>query len=193
MQGTFPGYLGLEDLVGVPSSQFPEAGPKSVRHGPDLQRLEQVREPRHADGPSPQARKHARASAVQECPRLLKDFESATAQRGPVLAHRSRARGRDGPHGLVPADLRPTPPDGPRRSALPSVPETRRPASRPAARTRRPHGLNRRRHLAMRQRPHVPHHILLRSEHRADPVARVVGPKVHRHGPLHDRARSAGR
>ena len=42
--------------------------------------------------------------------------------------------------------------------------------------------------FAVRQRPHVPNKPSLRTEHRADPVARVVGPEIHRHGPFHDRA-----
>ena len=47
---------------------------------------------------------------------------------------------------------------------------------------------NRGRHLAVRQRPHMPHDLPPRPEHRTDPVARVVGPEVHRHRPPHDRA-----
>ena len=53
---------------------------------------------------------------------------------------------------------------------------------------RRPHLLDRRRHVAMRQRPHVLDEILLRPEHRPDAAARVVVAVVQRHGPLHDRA-----
>ena len=41
---------------------------------------------------------------------------------------------------------------------------------------------------AMGQRPHVPHDIALRAEHRPDPVARVVGSVFHGDGPLQDRA-----
>ena len=39
----------------------------------------------------------------------------------------------------------------------------------------------------MGQRPHVTHNLPLRTKHRADPVTGVVGPKIHRHGPLKDR------
>ena len=50
-----------------------------------------------------------------------------------------------------------------------------------------PHGHNGRRHVAMRQRPHVLHGRPLRSEDRPDAVARVVGPQLHRHGPFQHR------
>ncbi len=55
-------------------------------------------------------------------------------------------------------------------------------------RLRRPHRPECRCHFAVRQRPHVTHGVPLCAEHRADPVAWVVGPKIHRHGPLQDRA-----
>ena len=51
-------------------------------------------------------------------------------------------------------------------------------------RIRRPYHLQNRRHLAMRRRLHMPYAVSLRSEHRADPVAGVVGPEIHRHGPF---------
>ena len=38
---------------------------------------------------------------------------------------------------------------------------------------------------AVRQRPHVLHEVLLRSKHPAEAVAGVVGPQLHRDGPLH--------
>ena len=40
----------------------------------------------------------------------------------------------------------------------------------------------------MRQSPHVLYHVMLRSEHRPEPVARVVGPQLHRHGSFQHRA-----
>ena len=55
------------------------------------------------------------------------------------------------------------------------------------SRARRPHRLDGRRHVAMRERRHVPDEILLRSEDRPDAAARVVVAVVQRHGPLHDR------
>ena len=42
-------------------------------------------------------------------------------------------------------------------------------------------------HLAMRQRPQVLHHVMLWPQHRAEPVAGVVGPELHRHRPLQHR------
>ena len=56
------------------------------------------------------------------------------------------------------------------------------------SRPRRPHRLDHRRHVAMRQRRHVPDEILLRSEDRPDAAARVVVAVVQPHGVLHDRA-----
>ena len=47
---------------------------------------------------------------------------------------------------------------------------------------------NRRRHVAMRQRTHVPRDTSLRSEHRPDAGTRVVRPEIHRHLPLHGHA-----
>ena len=55
------------------------------------------------------------------------------------------------------------------------------------SRARSPDGLNRGRHVAMRQRPHVLHGRPLRSEDRPDAVARVVGPQLHGHGPFQHR------
>ena len=40
----------------------------------------------------------------------------------------------------------------------------------------------------MVQRRHVLHEVLLRPEHRSDPVAGVVGAQLHGHGPIHDGA-----
>ena len=40
----------------------------------------------------------------------------------------------------------------------------------------------------MRQGPHVLHDVMLGTQDRVDPVARVVDPKLHRHGPFQDRA-----
>ena len=47
---------------------------------------------------------------------------------------------------------------------------------------------DRRSHLAMRQRPQLLHHAVLRAAHRPDPVAGVVGPELHRHRPFQHRA-----
>ena len=64
-------------------------------------------------------------------------------------------------------------------------------------RIRSPYRLNGRCHLAMRQRPEVLHNVFLRAEHPPDPVAGVVGPEVHRHGPfqhpMHALADGSGR
>ena len=54
-------------------------------------------------------------------------------------------------------------------------------------RARRRHGLNGRRQVLVLQRPHVLHDVVLRTEHRQDPVARIVVSRVHRDRPLQDR------
>ena len=56
------------------------------------------------------------------------------------------------------------------------------------SRPRRPHRLDDRRHVTMRQRRHVPDEILLWAEDRSDAAARVVVAVVQRDGVLHDRA-----
>ena len=48
--------------------------------------------------------------------------------------------------------------------------------------------LSREARTAVRQHPHVPHDLPLGTEHRADSGAGVIGPKIHRHRPFHDRA-----
>ena len=76
----------------------------------------------------------------------------------------------------------------PRPTAPPSAPGTRTPADGRLRRRRCPHRRHRRRHVAMGQRPHVPHEVVLGTKHRQDAVARVVGAKLHRDGPLQHRA-----
>ena len=104
-----------------------------------------------------------------------------------MLAISLRASRRDGPHPFVPVDLHPrgrTDLAGACRRQHQEL--ERQLQHRP--RVRRPHRSERGRHFAMRQRPHVTHGVTLRTEHRTDPVARVVGPKIHRHGPFQHRA-----
>ena len=40
----------------------------------------------------------------------------------------------------------------------------------------------------MGQRPHVLHDVMLDAEYRQEPIARVVNPVLHRHGPFQHRA-----
>ena len=124
---------------------------------------------------------------VAERPRCVEDLFGAASQRHPVLALRLGPRRRHGPHVFVRVDLGPLGPAhlaGPRGSEHEELERQLDDGSR----LRSPHRLDRRRHVAMGQRRHVPDEILLRSEDRPDPAARVVGAVVQRHGPLHDRA-----
>ena len=173
-------------MICILGRPVPKARPEAVRHGPDLQRLEQFRHRHTPDRLSADARKHKRFPSCQR-PRLIEDLQGTPAQRDPVLAIRLRARGRDGPDALVPVDLRP------RRAADLAGARCRQHQElegqfHDRARVRCPNGLDRGRHLAMRRRLHVPHAVPLRSEHRAGPVAGVVGPEIHRHRPFQYRA-----
>ena len=92
-----------------------------------------------------------------------------------------------GPHTVGRVDLRPlgpanlAPPRRRQQEELESQLDDRSPA-------RSPDGLNGRRHVAMRQRPHVLHGRPLRSEDRPEAVAWVVRPQLHRHGPFQHRS-----
>ena len=90
----------LARMIGLFGRPVPEARPEAVRHRRDLQLPEQFRQRRVRERLAPNAGKHE-PTAATDCPRLLQDFQGATAQRDPVLAIPLRARGRDAPHTLV--------------------------------------------------------------------------------------------
>ena len=116
---------------------------------------------------------NVRAAATKR-PRLLEDLQSTPAQRGPVLVIPLRAWGRDHPCTLVLINLCPERPSDLARACRRQHEELEGQLhDRP--RPRRPHRLDRRRHLAVRQRPHVPRDLGLRTKHRTDPVAWVAG------------------
>ena len=104
-----------------------------------------------------------------------------------MLALRLGPRGGDRPHVVLSVDLGPLGPAhlaGPRGSQHQKLERELDDGSRP----RRPHRLDDRRHVTMRQRRHVPDEILLWAEDRPDAAARVVVAVVQRHGVLHDGA-----
>ena len=129
----------------------------------------------------------SRCRVAVDSRRLIEDLQRTATERDAVLPIPLRASSRNAPHSLVPVDLCP-------RSSTDLAGACRRQDQelqrqlqhRPCV--RRPDRPECRRHFAVRQRPHVPHGVPLRSEHGTDPVARVVGPKIHRHGPFQDRA-----
>ena len=77
-------------MIGLLGRSVPKARPEAVRHGRDLQRLEQFRHRRTPGRLSDDARKHRRVAPNQR-PRLIEDLHGAPAQRDPVLAIRLRA------------------------------------------------------------------------------------------------------
>ena len=125
--------------------------------------------------PPPSARASSRVSNARR------------GQRDPVLSISLRASGGYGPHPLVPVDLRPRGPTNLAGACRRQNQELEQQLHhRPCV--RRPHRPERGCHFPVGQRPHVTYGLPLRAEHRTDPVARVVGTKIHCHGPLQDRA-----
>ena len=130
--------------------------------------------PGNTSGPSPSPRAASRISTAR--PR----------QRDPVRAFRLHPHGRNGPYCAAVVDLDPlraadlTPPGRRQHEKL-----QRQPGD--VGRTRRPHPSDGRRHVLVRQRPHVLNRRLLRTEDRPDSVAWVVAAELHGNGPLQNR------
>ena len=175
----------LARMVGLLGRPVPERRPETVRHRVDPEPLEHSGKRGAVEGLPTQARKHQRTSSTER-PRLFEDLQRTATERNPVLAVRLRAPGWGGPHPIVQVDRRPRgPPDlsgaGRRQHEQLECQLYDR------LRARRPHLPDCRRDLPVRQRLHLPDDVVLRAESRTDPVAGVVRPEFHRHGPLHDR------
>ena len=166
-----------------------ERRPEPVRHGLDLQRPEQFPYGRAPEWRSAHARKHKPVAATAPS-RFLENLQRATTERAAVFPAPLRAWGGEDPDRLAPVDLRP---HGPTNLAGASRRQHQKLEGQlhHGPPPRRPHRPDRRRYLAVRQRPQVLRAIRLGSDG-TDPVTPVVGPKVHGHGPLHRPRASAG-
>ena len=94
---------------GVHTRPVPEAGSETVRHGRDLQVLQEPRQPGYREWLPALAGEHERAAAVAERPCRLENLRRAVAQRNPVLTFGLHAHGRHGPHAGRQIDLGPPP------------------------------------------------------------------------------------
>ena len=76
------GLNNLPRVVRFFGRPVPEAGSEAVRHGRDVQVLEQLRQERVPDAVAPAIREHERA-AVRERPRRVEDLQRPRVERGP--------------------------------------------------------------------------------------------------------------
>ena len=155
-------------------------------HGGDAAPLERPVHPLLVERLAVATGEHDRIAAVAERPRRVEDLQRAAAQRDPVLARRLHPQGRNRPDAAGRVDLRP------HRAAHFARPrggedhELERQLDG-LGRLGSSHGRDRRRHVPVRHRRHVPHDPVLRAEHRPEPVAGIVGSQVHGDGPFHHR------
>ena len=185
-QGRLDHLPGMIGLLGCPIA---EAGAEPVRHGrnpklaqqpPQLLVIERL--------PLPTG-EHQWTGSRLKCLRRLENLQGRSAQRHPMLAVGLHPPGRDGPYTRLPVDLLPL---GPPHLAPPGCRQHQELEGQLRCRQcrRSPHRPDSRSHLPMRQGPHVPDNVLLGAKDRADPVAGVVDPVLHGHGPFQDRTQA---
>ncbi len=148
--------------------------PSALWNGRDPQPLQQPAQHLLFERLPPAVREHERAGAVAMRPRRVEDLDGAAAPRNAVLAVRLHPRCRDGPHVGLCVHLGPSRPAPPCRRQHEKLERE----LDGLGRVRRPQRRDRRRHVPTRQRPHVPHDLVLLAEHRSEPVARVVHSQV---------------
>ena len=156
-----------------------------MRHGGDAVFLHQPAQPLLVKRLAAAAGEHERTPAAEPS-RRLEDLHRPTGQLDPVLAVRLHPLSRDGPYAASHVNLRPLRPAHLARPRRRQHLKLERQLDDRCG-TRRLHRLDRRRHLPVRKRPHVPHLTLLAAEHRPNAIARVVGAVVHGNCPLHHR------
>ncbi len=152
-------------------------------HRRDSAAKEQPPRPLSGQGLPTLVDEHDRTVPVPQLARRVKDLQRPTAQRHPMLAGGLHPACRNRPHARIPVDLaphRPTDLAAPRRRQDQKLERERVDLPRLC----RPHPRDGRRHLAVRQGLAVRDDIVLRAEHRQEPVARVVPPPVHGDSPF---------
>ena len=179
----------LDDLprvVGPLGRPVAERRPETVCHGLDPVLLEHLRQRRRRYRIPAPHREHETA-AVAERSSSFEDLHRPPAQRDPVLALRLHPRSGYRPHAASHVHL------GPRRQPDFSRPRGRqhqkleRQLDRRRSRPRRPHPLDGRGHVLVSDRPHVLDDVALGTEHRQDPVTRIIHAHLHRDRPLQHR------
>ena len=163
----------LPRMVRLLGGPVPERRPEAVRHGCDSMVLEHLGQRRRGDRLPAAHGKHERI-AVAERPRGVENLQRPPAQRDPVLALRLHPRSGNRPHTAGNVDLGPRRQPhltGPRRGQHQKLERQR---DRRRSRRRRAHRLDSRGRVLVGQRQPVRHDVVLRTEHRQDPVARVV-------------------
>ena len=172
-QGCLDDLAGMIRLLGRP---IPEARAKTVRHGRDPVFLEHPAQLLLLELLADPIRKQERTGSLHERPCLVKNLHGPTTQRHPVLPVRLHPLSRYGPHAILPIDLGPL---GPAYLAAIGTRNSKASVTTGAAHDDRTVLTSGRSYLAVGQRLHVLHQVLVGTEPRRETVARVVGPKPH--------------
>ncbi len=175
----------LTRMVGLLGRPVPERRTEAMGYSRDPKVLERLDQRRRRDRSPTPHREHERIAVAQR-PRRVEDLQRPAAQRNPVLPFRLHPLRRQGPHVVRRVDLRPLRAPCLARPRGGQHEELERQLDG-GLRGPRPHCLDGRGNVPVRQGLPVRHDVVLWAEHRQHPVAGIVVAHVQGDGPLQHR------